>query len=117
MDLAVSLHSHNPSRCCAEQQPLHAAGTADCSAGHRYDAKEEVVQAALCRAFAFSFVWAIGGNLIHTVREDFDAFAREHLAPLVVFPGGGTVFDYFVELKGFPQVSSVPSLHAVLALC
>lgn len=53
--------------------------------------------AALGKIFAFAFVWAIGGNLAHGVKDDFDNFAREHLQPLSNFPGGGLVFDYMVD--------------------
>ena len=48
-------------------------------------------------------MWALGGNLAHGVKEDFDEFAREHLQPLSNFPGGGLVFDYMVDgSKAFP---------------
>ena len=53
--------------------------------------------AALGKIFAFAFVWAIGGNLAHGVKDDFDNFAREHLQPVSNFPGGGLVFDYMVD--------------------
>ncbi len=34
-------------------------------------------QLAMGKIFAFAYVWALGGNLAHGVREEFDTFARE----------------------------------------
>lgn len=45
-------------------------------------------QLALGRVFAFCYVWAVGGNLSHTVQEEFDEFCREQLANVASFPGG-----------------------------
>jgi dynein heavy chain len=35
----------------------------------------------------FAFVWAVGGNLVRSVQEEFDEFARDQLAPVSNFPG------------------------------
>ncbi len=50
-------------------------------------------------AFAFSAVWAIGGNLEGAaVREQFDGAARRLFDGTANFPGGsGTVFDYCLD--------------------
>ncbi|KAI8465887.1 MAG: dynein heavy chain 7 [Monoraphidium minutum] len=53
---------------------------------------------ALGALFAFAYVWALGGNLAAGARDGFDAFAREQLAPVAAFPGGGTVWDYQVAI-------------------
>lgn len=44
----------------------------------------------------------MGGNLTHTVRDEFDEFAREQLANAAAFPGGGMVFDYLLDGHRFP---------------
>ena len=69
------------------------------SRGFKYGAgvRPEDQTAALGKIFAFAFVWSLGGNLAHGVKEEFDDFAREHLQPLSNFPGGGLVFDYMVD--------------------
>lgn len=57
--------------------------------GFKYDKKPEETQLALGRVFVFAYVWALGGNLQHGVREEFDEFAREILANAANFPGEG----------------------------
>jgi hypothetical protein len=43
---------------------------------------------AVSRLFAFAYVWAMGGNLMRGVQEEFDEFAREQLSSVANFPGG-----------------------------
>lgn len=45
------------------------------------------MQVAIGRVFAFAYVWSLGGNLAHTVHEEFDDFAREQLSSVANFPG------------------------------
>jgi hypothetical protein len=45
---------------------------------------------AISRLFAFAYVWAMGGNLMRAVHEDFDEFAREQLSSVANFPGGSS---------------------------
>jgi dynein heavy chain len=54
-------------------------------------------QTALGRIFAFAFVWALGGNLAHTMKDEFDTFAREKLQHICNFPSQGLVFDYTLD--------------------
>lgn len=30
--------------------------------------------------FAWAYAWALGGNLVHAVKEEFDSFVREQLS-------------------------------------
>ncbi|KAG2448089.1 hypothetical protein HYH02_007114 [Chlamydomonas schloesseri] len=71
--------------------------------GFQWNAKPEEVSIALNRIFGFCYVWALGGNLVHTAKEEFDEFARDHLQTLCAFPGSGTVFDHHLDShKRFP---------------
>lgn len=88
------------------------------SRGFKFDRKIEDMQMALGRVFSFAYVWAMGGNLEHTVQGDWDEFVREQLANTATFPGGGTVYDYFLEgARSFPPefkcVSKVTAARAV----
>jgi dynein heavy chain len=40
--------------------------------GFNWVGKPEEVQQALGKLFGFCFVWALGGNLVHTAKEEFD---------------------------------------------
>lgn len=42
--------------------------------------KSDDIKLAIKKIFVFSYAWAIGGHLVHTVRDDFDEFAREQLS-------------------------------------
>ncbi len=52
---------------------------------------------AVGKIFGFAYTWALGGNLIHTFKEEFDLFAREQLGAVCSYPGGGLVYDYMVD--------------------
>lgn len=65
----------------------------------KYDGKPEEQALALARVFGFCYCWALAGNLTSAAKDDFDEWVREHLAPLVAFPGGGCVFDYQLNTK------------------
>ena len=64
--------------------------------------EEEAAKLVLGKVFGFAYVWALGGNLSQTCREEFDDFVREHLQQVISFPGGGVVFDYQLNLKSQP---------------
>lgn len=73
------------------------------SRGFQWSAKPEEVTMALNRIFGFCYVWALGGNLVHSAKEEFDEFARDHLQTLCAFPGSGSVFDHHLDCqKRFP---------------
>ncbi len=40
--------------------------------GFKWGAKPEELSIALSKLFAFCYVWALGGNLVHSSKEDFD---------------------------------------------
>lgn len=61
--------------------------------------KQDDIKAAINKIFLYSYVWAIGGSLVHTVREDFDEFARELLQPVSNVPHHGLIWDYFVDFQ------------------
>ena len=67
-----------------------------------HEAGEEAVTDTVGRIFMFCYVWGLGGNLDYTVHEDFDGFVRDTLADISPFPGGGVVYDYFVDLTAMP---------------
>ncbi len=48
--------------------------------------------------FAFSFAWALGGNLAHTLRDAFHAHTRELFADLLALPDG-PLLDYYVAVE------------------
>ncbi|EFJ52606.1 dynein heavy chain 7 [Volvox carteri f. nagariensis] len=73
------------------------------SRGFQWGAKPEEITMALSKLFGFCYVWALGGNLMHTVKEEFDEFVREHLQMVCAFPGSATVFDFYLDCnKRFP---------------
>ena len=53
---------------------------------------QELMQTCINRLFGFAYAWALGGNLVHTVRDDFDGFVRDQLQPVLNFPGKDTGF-------------------------
>ena len=57
------------------------------------------VIAILNRVFAFAYVWSIGGNIDHKSIEGFDVFFRTELETLTQFPGGDTVYEYYISSK------------------
>ncbi|BBN19721.1 hypothetical protein Mp_8g13060 [Marchantia polymorpha subsp. ruderalis] len=57
------------------------------------------ITGTLSRIFAFAFVWSVGGNIRHTSIERFDKFIRKECETLAAYPGGDTVFEYFVNVK------------------
>ncbi|GFR44385.1 hypothetical protein Agub_g5605 [Astrephomene gubernaculifera] len=73
------------------------------SRGFNWAAKPEEITMALGKLFGFCYVWALGGNLVHTAKEEFDDFIREHLQTLCAFPGSGSIFDFYLDCnKRFP---------------
>lgn len=68
------------------------------SRGFKYKGvSPEDQEKALGRIFAFAYTWALGGNLVHSVKEEFDGFVREQLQAVCSYPGGGLVYDYMVD--------------------
>ena len=53
----------------------------------------------LNRVFAFSYVWALGGNIREESLEEFSEHVREKLAVLVNFPPAGLVFDFKLSIQ------------------
>jgi len=49
--------------------------------------------------FGFCFVWGFGGNLHDSSLKKFDEYARSALDSITQFPFGGTVYDFFVDVK------------------
>lgn len=70
--------------------------------GIKWDAGEETLAETLGRIFMFCYVWAMGGNLDYSVHDDFDGFVRDTLAEISPFPGGGMVYDYYVDMSSLP---------------
>jgi dynein heavy chain len=54
------------------------------------------------KLFFFSYVWSVGGSLADRYWEPFTENARElfeEQCPGLGLPGGGTAFDYFIDIK------------------
>eukprot|EP00049_Salpingoeca_infusionum_P016632 m.342064 g.342064 ORF g.342064 m.342064 type:complete len:4133 (+) comp16119_c0_seq2:317-12715(+) len=68
---------------------------------------ENYMNAVVTNIFFFSYVWAIGGNLVADDYNDFDALVRETFDGnrSLRIPGAGTVYDYVVNLD-----SDIPAL-------
>eukprot|EP00163_Fabomonas_tropica_P031149 TRINITY_DN730_c1_g1_i7.p1 TRINITY_DN730_c1_g1~~TRINITY_DN730_c1_g1_i7.p1 ORF type:complete len:4213 (+),score=1156.03 TRINITY_DN730_c1_g1_i7:1002-12641(+) len=49
--------------------------------------------------FAFSYTWSLGGSIDGESQLNFDTFFRDTLANIVVFPGAGMVYDYFLDFE------------------
>lgn len=47
----------------------------------------EQIRETLSQIFVFAYVWAVGGNLVETIRESFDSFARDLFNDFVRIPG------------------------------
>ena len=74
----------------------------DPEAAH-YKERNELVR----MIFAFSFIWAIGGNFDSAGQDAFDALCRDNIEG-VAFPGHGSVFDFvgdFAARKFIPWES------------
>ena len=67
--------------------------------GVDFKADADTLHSKLAKVYVFSFIWSFGGNVEYTHHDKFDDWAREKLGEvdkLGPFPGGGTVYDYFV---------------------
>ena len=71
----------------------------------------------LVHLFAFSYAWALGGNLVQTLREAFDAHTKDVFAGLLALPEG-PLLDHYVEIvqpgqqPAFrPWASAVPAFQ------
>ena len=62
------------------------------------DQEESVITETIKLVFAFCFVWAIGGNVDQKSQEKFDAFCRDKLEAVVLFPPFGMVYDFQMNI-------------------
>lgn len=67
--------------------------------GVAVDQPLDALKATLDKLFVFSFIWGLGGNTLQAGMEQWDTFVRELFNGLVIIPGLGQVYDYFVEPK------------------
>ena len=92
-----------------------ASNLAGSTASNEEDFGLDELRPLLVHLFAFSYAWALGGNLVHTLREAFHAHTREVFADLLALPEG-SLLDHYVEVQpglqpAFrPWASAVPTL-------
>ena len=70
--------------------------------GLRLDGPAMDLRAIVEKLFFFSYVWSVGASCSYTFWEDFNYHTRElfdDVCPSLGLPGGGSVFDYFVDIK------------------
>jgi dynein heavy chain len=71
--------------------------------GIKFDAPQGELQSILDKLFFFSYVWSVGGSCSEKYWEKFTENARElfeeQCAGNLNLPGGGNVFDYYVDIK------------------
>lgn len=91
----------------------HLSGS---TATDQEDFELDELRPLLAHLFAFSYAWALGGNLVHTLREAFHAHTKEVLADLLALPEG-SLLDHYVEVQpghqpAFrPWASTVPTFE------
>lgn len=59
--------------------------------------------------FIFSYIWSIGGNIVHDSRDKFDKFVRDEFRKRCQIPTSGSVFDFYFdfEINSFAPWDSV----------
>eukprot|EP00599_Poterioochromonas_sp_BG-1_P017876 CAMPEP_0173166600 /NCGR_PEP_ID=MMETSP1105-20130129/22117_1 /TAXON_ID=2985 /ORGANISM="Ochromonas sp., Strain BG-1" /LENGTH=3828 /DNA_ID=CAMNT_0014087887 /DNA_START=639 /DNA_END=12125 /DNA_ORIENTATION=- len=70
--------------------------------GVKFDLPQGELSSLLDKIFFFSYVWSVGGSLADRYWEPFTENARElfeEQCPGLGLPGGGTAFDYYVDMK------------------
>lgn len=87
--VACLLHKAAPQRLAAGRRYATLQALLDTArAPELHHLEGDAFDASLSAAFAFAYVWALGGCLASAAaREGFDEFAREELANVARFPG------------------------------
>eukprot|EP01031_Cornospumella_fuschlensis_P053678 gene53678-biopygen30120 len=70
--------------------------------GVNFSAPQAELSALLDKLFFFSYIWSVGAPCADRFWEPFTENARElfeETCPGLGLPGGGTAFDYFVDIK------------------
>ena len=70
--------------------------------GVYFNAAQDVLLSLVDKIFVFSFVWTVGGSCDYSYWEQFSdntRFLVEEACPSLSLPSGGTVFDYYVDIK------------------
>jgi dynein heavy chain len=70
--------------------------------GVKFDAPAAELLGVMDKLFFFSYMWTVGAVCQDTFWERFNEHARElfeEMCPSLGLPGGGTGFDYFVDIK------------------
>ena len=87
----------------------HLSGS---TATDQEDCELDELRLLLAHLFAFSYAWALGGNLVHTLREAFHAHTKEVFADLLALPDG-SLLDHYVEVQPGHQPAFRPWASAV----
>ena len=70
--------------------------------GIRLDIPTMDLRSSIDKLFFFSYVWSVGAPCAYTFWDAFNEHTREmfeEACPTLGLPGGGTVFDYYLDLK------------------
>ncbi|KAK3247052.1 hypothetical protein CYMTET_43439 [Cymbomonas tetramitiformis] len=67
--------------------------------GINFSKPPEELHPQLGKLFTFAYMWGMGGNMLSAGWDYWDEFVRDLFPKLVMFPGGGTVFDYYIDMK------------------
>lgn len=59
----------------------------------------EQIKETLSHIFVFSYIWAMGGNLVEAIREPFDSFARDLFNDFVRIPGDQSTPSPFMRIS------------------
>ena len=98
---------------CSAQSLMASSLTGSASTSQAGLGLDEL-QPLLAHLFAFSYAWALGGNLVHTLREAFHAHTKDIFGGLLTLPEG-PLLDHYVEVQpgrppAFrPWASAVPA--------
>lgn len=97
-------------------QSLLASYLSGATATNQDECGLDELRPLLVHLFAFSYAWALGGNLVHTLREAFHAHTKEVFADLLALPEE-SLLDHYVDvqpghLPAFrPWASAVPTFR------
>ena len=95
-------------------QSLMASNLTGLTLTSQDDVALDELRPLLAHLFVFSYAWALGGNLVHTLREAFHAHTRDAFAGLLALPEG-PLLDYYVEVQPGHQPAFRPWASAVPA--
>ena len=93
-------------------QSLVASHLSGSTAKDQEDYELDELRPLLAHLFAFSYAWALGGNLVHTLREAFHAHTKDVFADLLALPDG-SLLDHYVEVQPGHQPAFRPWASAV----